>query len=74
MRLVPFLIAVAAVSLPPIAFAAEQPEPKQKERRVCRMSEHKTESRIGARRVCRTQAEWDEIAEEARRTRDSIRR
>ena len=36
-----------------------------KEKKICRVQET-TGSRLGAKRICKTQAEWDEIAANAR--------
>jgi hypothetical protein len=66
------LAACAAIAAPAVAFA-QQPSPaataptepakivSKKDRKVCKTQEEKG-SRLGGTRVCRTQAEWDEIA------------
>lgn len=55
-----------------MALTAQQADPTPppaKEKKVCRIEE-KTGSRLGARRICRTQAEWDAIAADARKDMD----
>ncbi|TMM49816.1 hypothetical protein [Qipengyuania marisflavi] len=47
------------------ATSAEQPA---KEKKVCKTQPPAVGSRLGARRVCRTQAEWDEQQQNARDT------
>ncbi|WP_343528687.1 hypothetical protein [Sphingomonas sp.] len=48
---------------------AEPAAPPVKEKKICRVEE-KTGSRLGAKRICRTQAEWDAIAADARKDTD----
>ena len=51
-----------------LALAGQQTEPTPvpaKEKKICRVQET-TGSRLGAKRICKTQAEWDEIAANAR--------
>ncbi|WP_314373187.1 hypothetical protein [Sphingomonas paucimobilis] len=51
-----------------LALAGQQAEPAlvpAKEKKICRVQET-TGSRLGAKRICKTQAEWDEIAANAR--------
>ncbi|HYJ30663.1 MAG TPA: hypothetical protein VEW25_10025 [Allosphingosinicella sp.] len=61
-----YLMLAAAVMLPPIAVAAaEEPNGKQKERRICRR-EPTTGTRLQPPRVCMTQREWDTVAERAK--------
>ncbi|WP_294235912.1 hypothetical protein [uncultured Sphingomonas sp.] len=53
-----------------LALAGQQTEPTPppaKEKKICRAQET-TGSRLAAKRVCKTQAEWDEIAANARNT------
>lgn len=62
---------VASVAAAPVALSAEQPAPTEtktaaaEEKKVCRKVE-KTGSRIGEKKVCKTQAEWDRIDDSAR--------
>ncbi|CAM3207919.1 MULTISPECIES: hypothetical protein [Sphingomonas] len=56
-----------------LALAGQQAEPTPppvKEKKICRVQET-TGSRLGAKRICKTQAEWDEIAANARNDVDS---
>lgn len=51
-----------------LALAGQQTEPTlppAKEKKICRVQET-TGSRLAAKRICKTQAEWDEIAANAR--------
>ena len=51
-----------------LALTGQQAEPAPapvKEKKICRVQET-TGSRLGAKRICKTQAEWDEIAANAR--------
>lgn len=51
-----------------LALTGQQAEPTPvpaKEKKICRVQET-TGSRLGAKRICKTQAEWDEIAANAR--------
>ncbi|MGE7206147.1 hypothetical protein ACQKJZ_10765 [Sphingomonas sp. NPDC019816] len=51
-----------------LALAGQQTDPAPvpvKEKKICRMQET-TGSRLGGKRICKTQAEWDEIAANAR--------
>ncbi len=53
-----------------LALAGPQAEPAPppapvKERKICRVQET-TGSRLASKRICKTQAEWDEIAANAR--------
>ncbi|WP_322964583.1 hypothetical protein [Sphingomonas fuzhouensis] len=51
-----------------LALAGQQAEPTPtpvKEKKICRVQET-TGSRLSAKRICKTQAEWDEIAANAR--------
>jgi hypothetical protein len=53
------LIALAVLMLAPLASAPVEvsaSEPK-KERKICRR-DHATESRLGSRRICKTEAQW----------------
>ncbi len=56
-----------------LALAGQQAEPTPppaKEKKVCR-TEQATGSRLGAKRICKTRAEWDEIAADARKDVDN---
>ena len=57
------VLAAISASMP----AAAAPEEKADRRQDCRMVAPTTGSRLGARRVCRTTAEWRAIEEEAQR-------
>ena len=51
-----------------LALAGQQTEPTPppaKEKKICRVQET-TGSRLGGKRICKTQAEWDEMAANAR--------
>ncbi|MFN3676623.1 MAG: hypothetical protein ACK4TC_11635 [Sphingomonas pseudosanguinis] len=51
-----------------LALTGQQAEPAPtpvKEKKICRVQET-TGSRLAAKRICKTQAEWDEIAANAR--------
>ncbi|MDZ7283080.1 hypothetical protein KV697_09720 [Sphingomonas sanguinis] len=51
-----------------LALTGQQAEPAPapvKERKICRVQET-TGSRLASKRICKTQAEWDEIAANAR--------
>ena len=51
-----------------LALAGQQAEPAPvpvKEKKICRVQET-TGSRLSSKRICKTQAEWDEIAANAR--------
>lgn len=56
------LLAVQTAALSP----APQPSPVAGARRICK-SEGETYSRLVRKRVCRTAAEWDEIARDMQR-------
>lgn len=50
-----------------LALAGQQAEPAPapvKEKKICRVQET-TGSRLSSKRICKTQAEWDEIAANA---------
>lgn len=55
-------IALAALAAP----AAAQQAAPEKEKKVCK-SVREIGSRIASERVCRTRAEWDQIARETRK-------
>jgi len=72
------LVAIAlcgALAVPALAFAADPApatpgaapavEKNKKDRQVCKTMEEKG-SRLGGKRVCRSQAQWDEIAAQQR--------
>jgi hypothetical protein len=59
-----FLIAAAALAVAPAAAQAEQGGANPNAR-VCR-AQPQAGSRLGARRICRSKAEWDEQDREAR--------
>jgi hypothetical protein len=61
------MIWVAAAVAVGTAAAAETPKSQDDERRVCRRIDGATGSRLGARRVCRTAAEWRAMEEEEQR-------
>lgn len=73
------LLLIAAIAAPPlaavpvlgVASAEEAAAPKQKQRRICRR-EPTTGTRLAAPRVCRTQREWDETAQQAREDMDRM--
>ena len=49
-----------------LALTGQQAEPAPvKEKKICRVQET-TGSRLSSKRICKTQAEWDEIAANAR--------
>ncbi|WP_294269529.1 hypothetical protein [Sphingomonas yabuuchiae] len=51
-----------------LALTGQQAEPAPapaKEKKICRVQET-TGSRLGGKRICKTQAEWDEMAANAR--------
>jgi|GEM_PF-2469841 len=61
-----------AVAVPSLGVAmAEESAPRQKERRICRR-EPTTGTRLAPPRVCRTQREWDETAQQAREDMDRM--
>lgn len=68
------LALAAAIAAANPAATAEQPAKAAKPKLVCR-TELPTGSRLGGTRICKTQAEWDDIARNSRDTLDnSIRR
>jgi hypothetical protein len=66
MRHFNMLVAVAATLLVGGAAVAKDKTEAPKEKKICRMSEDTT-SRIGAHRICRTKAEWEQGSEESQR-------
>jgi hypothetical protein len=66
MRHINILAAVAAtVLLGGMAGAKDQPQ-APKEKKICRIQDDST-SRITAKRICRTKAEWEQGSDEAQR-------
>lgn len=61
------MICAAAAIAVGTAAVAETPRVKEDEKRVCRRIDAVTGSRLGARRVCRTAAEWRAMEEEEQR-------
>jgi len=62
------MIWAAAALAASTSAAAESPRQSQdEERQVCRRIDAATGSRLGARRVCRTAAEWRAMEEEEQR-------
>lgn len=64
------LIAAAAVVVIPVAVIGARPPakaPKDSSRKICEVRGN-TGSRLGAVRVCRTRAEWQEVKAEERAT------
>jgi hypothetical protein len=76
MKRLVILAVCGALAAPAMAFAADpavQPtktsaeaKAEKKNRMVCKQQEEKG-SRLGGKRICRTQAEWDEISAIQRR-------
>jgi len=52
---------------PPAPAATEAAKPADLDKMVCRNMAPATGSRIGARRECRTQREWDDIREQSQK-------
>lgn len=54
------LAAVATLLITTSAIAADDAAPKPaKPKKICKSTEPSTGSRMGARTICKTQAEWD---------------
>ena len=73
MKIVRLLVVAAMISVSGVALADEnggKAQEPDKEKKVCR-SEAETGSLLTKRRVCRTQAEWDRLAEQ---TEEDMRR
>lgn len=52
---------------------ARQPQPqKPKDRIICKKLDAPTGTRVGPRKVCKTKAQWDDVARRARETTDFI--
>lgn len=64
-------LAVGADNLPATAKAADSASDKEPIQ-ICRELAPVTGTRLGGRRVCRTQAEWDAVRENAKRSVDNI--
>ena len=71
------LASVAAFALAVPALAADkddsQSQDAPKEKKICR-TETVTGSLIAKRRICKTQAEWDQLAAETRKNVDDLSR
>ena len=67
MRHFNMLAAVAATMLACGAAGAKDKPEQVKEKKICR-DDMASNSRIAVRRVCRTKAEWAELAEESQRS------
>lgn len=70
MRSLALAVSVAAVVAVPVALYGAEPEAKGSDyatKKVC-VVENETGTRLGRRRICRTQAEHDERRAENRRT------
>jgi hypothetical protein len=63
MRNINMLAAVAAMLLSGVAVAKEKPAETPKEKKICKVTEASTTSRIPGKRVCRTAAEWAKVDE-----------
>lgn len=72
-----FAAVAATVLLGTMAGAKDKPEGAAKERKICR-TEGDSTSRIAAKRICRTKAEWEgrssETQRDAERASDSTSR
>ena len=67
MRKINILAAVAAtILLGATAGAKDKPEGAPKEKKICR-TEGDSTSRIAAKRICRTKAEWEQGSSESQR-------
>lgn len=60
------MLAIGAASLSTVAVSADggtaqQPEKKKKPKKICKSSTQDTGSRI-TKRICKTQEEWDAVA------------
>jgi len=71
MRIAGFTLFAIALAAPAVAIAAEDGN-ERNQRMVCRQTAT-TGSILRGQRVCRTQAEWDNIAERDRERRDQNR-
>jgi hypothetical protein len=65
MRHFNIMAAVAATLLVGGIASAKDKSEEPKEKKICRILEDST-SRIGAKRICRTKAEWGETSEDRR--------
>lgn len=65
MRHFNMLAAVAAMVLSGVAVAKEKPADAQapKEKKICKVTEASSTSRIPGKRICRTAAEWAKMGE-----------
>jgi hypothetical protein len=71
MRMVILLAAIAAVSTPVLA-AEKKAKSNDPNEMICRRDNNVTGSRLGSKRTCMTQAQWDQIARDQRMAVDKV--
>ena len=64
---------VVSASVPALAQQSRSKGSDYSNKKICKL-ESRNGSRLGGKRTCKTQAEWDQIARESRLTAENIQR